>query len=398
MPWRHVDAKSERLQFVRDARQRLVTLTELCALYGISRVTGYKWLERAEHSGLDFLQELSRRPHSCPHATPAALQARLLEARRHHPTWGPRKLLVLVHRQDRRHGTDFAWPARSTVAELLRRNGLTMPRRRHVARGHPGRPLTPMTAPNVIWTADYKGQFRLGDGRYCFPLTVQDGFSRYLLGCRGLTGTTTAECRPVFQRLFQEYGLPEIIRSDNGVPFATGALGRLSQLSVWWIRLGIYPETIEPAHPEQNGRHERMHRTLKRETARPPAPTARSQQQRFDLFRDEYNTVRPHQALQDATPASLYTRSPRPYPNTPPAIAYPPHFEVRLVSANGGIKWLRGWVNISHVLGGEYVGFEEIDDGEWDLYFGRMKLGRFHERLRCIEDARGRLARKRVNV
>jgi len=398
MPWRHVDAKSERLQFVRDARQRLVTLTELCALYGISRVTGYKWLERAEHSGLDFLQELSRRPHSCPHATAAALQARLLDARRHHPTWGPRKLLALVHRQDRRQGAHFAWPARSTVAELLHRNGLTTPRRRRAARGHLGRPLTPMSAPNVIWTADYKGQFRLGDNRYCFPLTVQDGYSRYLLGCRGLTGTTTVECRPVFQRLFQEYGLPEIIRSDNGVPFATGALARLSQLSVWWIRLGIYPETIEPAHPEQNGRHERMHRTLKRETTRPPAPTLRSQQQRFDLFRDEYNAVRPHEALGDATPASLYTRSPRPYPNTPPPMEYPPHFEVRLVSANGGIKWLRSWVNISHVLGGEHVGFEEIDDGEWNLYFGRMKLGRFHERLRCIEDARGRLARKRVSV
>ena len=338
MPWRHVDAKSQRLQFVRDARRRLMTLTELCARYGISRVTGYKWLERAERSGLDFLEELSRRPHSCPHATPVELQARLLDARRHHPTWGPRKLLALVHRQDRRQGTDFAWPARSTVAELLRRNGLSAPRRRRGARGHLGRPLTPMSAPNVIWTADYRGQFRLGNQRYCFPLTVQDGYSRYLLACRGLTGTTTAECRPAFQRLFQEYGLPEIIRSDNGVPFATGALARLSQLSVWWIRLGIYPETIEPSHPEQNGRHERMHRTLKRETARPPAPTPRSQQQRFDLFREEYNTIRPHEALGDATPASLYTRSPRPYPNTPPPIEYPPHFETRLVSTNGGIK------------------------------------------------------------
>ena len=162
-----------------------------------------------------------------------------------------------------------------------------------------------MAAPNVIWTADYKGQFRVGTGQYCFPLTVQDGFSRYLLGCRGLTGTTTAECRPVFQRLFQEYGLPELLRTDNGAPFATSALGRLSQLSVWWIRLGIYPELIEPAHPEQNGRHERMHRTLKRATARAPAPTARSQQQRFDMFRAGYNDVRPHEVLHDATPASV---------------------------------------------------------------------------------------------
>jgi transposase InsO family protein len=303
-----------------------------------------------------------------------------------------------VRRQDRRRGHEFAWPARSTVAELLRRNGLSTPRRRRASRGHPGRPLTPMTAPNVIWTADYKGQFRLGDASYCFPLTVQDGFSRYLLGCRGLLGTTTAECRPVFERLFQEYGLPEIIRTDNGVPFATGALARLSQLSAWWIRLGIYPELIEPAHPEQNGRHERMHRTLKRATARPPAPSRRSQQQRFDLFRDEYNALRPHEALRDATPASLYVRSPRPYPTTPPPLEYPAHFEVRLVSANGGIRWENSWVNVSHVIAGEYVGFEEIDDGEWDLYCGRMKIGRYHERLRRVEDAQGRLARKRVKV
>lgn len=398
MPWRQVDAMTERWQFVRDARQRLATFTDLCALYGISRVTGYKWLKRANASGLDFLQELSRRPHSCPHATPPVLQARLLEARRRHPTWGPRKLLALMRRQERRQGTAFAWPARSTVAALLRRNGLSAKRPRRARRGHPGRPLTPMTAPNVIWTADYKGQFRLGDGSYCYPLTVQDGFSRYLLACRGLTGTTSVECRPVFERLFQEYGLPEILRTDNGVPFATGALGRLSQLSVWWIRLGIYPELIEPAHPEQNGRHERMHRTLKRATARPPAPTRRRQQERFELFRDEYNAVRPHEALSDATPASLYIRSPRLYPSTLPPVEYPPHFETRLVSANGGIRWLKGWVNVSHVLAGETVGFDEIDEGEWDLYFGRVKLGRFHEPLRRIEDAHGRLARKRVKV
>ena len=398
MPWRHVEVMKERFQFVRDARRRLVSFTELCAIYGISRPVGYKWLHRAEHSGMNYLEELSRRPHECPHATPPALTGRLLEVRRHHPTWGPRKLLALVRRQDQRRGLELPWPARSTVAELLRRNGLTNRRRRRVRRGHPGRPLTPMTAPNVIWTADYKGQFRLRDGRYCFPLTVQDGYSRYLLGCRGLTGTTTNESRPVFQRLFQEYGLPEILRSDNGVPFATQALARLSELSVWWIRLGIYPELIEPAHPEQNGRHERMHRTLKQATTLPPALSPRSQQQRFDVFRAEYNEVRPHEALQDATPASIYERSPRPYPNTLPPMEYPAHFEVRFVSANGGIRWHNGWVNVSHVLGGQHIGFEEIDDGEWDVYFGRMKIGRFHERLRRIEDAQGRLARKRVKV
>lgn len=202
----------------------------------------------------------------------------------------------------------------------------------------------------------------------------------------------------MFTRLFQEYGLPEILRTDNGVPFATGALGRLSQLSVWWIRLGIYPELIEPAHPEQNGRHERMHRTLKRATARPPAPTPQRQQRRFDAFREEYNQVRPHEALGDETPASRYTRSPRPYPSALPPLEYPGHFEVRLVSRNGGVRWQHHWVNVSHVLAEEYVGFEELDDGEWDLYVGPMKLGRFHERLRRVEDAQGNLARKHVKV
>lgn len=394
MPWKEVNAMTERLRFIRDARQRVASFTELCHHYGISRTTGYKWLDRANQSGLDYLQELSRRPHQGPHATPPELVARLIEARRHHPHWGPRKLLKLLRRRDPRQ----PWPARSTVAALLRRHGLVLPRRRRKYPGHAGRPLAPMSGPNVIWTADYKGQFKTGDGRYCYPLTVQDGFSRYLLGCRGLTGTTTAECRPVFERLFQEYGLPEILRTDNGVPFATGALGRLSTLSVWWIRLGILPELIEPGQPQQNGRHERMHRTLKRATARPPAPTLRSQQRRFDVFRLEYNTVRPHEALEDETPAALYARSPRPYPSTLPPIEYPGHYEVRLVSANGGVRWHKRWVNVSHVLAGDYVGLVEIDDGQWDLYFGLLKLGRFHERLLRVEDALGRLARKRVKV
>jgi transposase InsO family protein len=385
---------SERLRFITDVRRRVASFSELCRHYGISRPTGYKWLERANQSGLDYLAELSRRPQTCPHATPPEVVGALIEARRHHPGWGPRKLLRLLRRR-RRSG---ALPARSTVAAILRRHGLVLPRRRRRYPGHPGRPLTPMAAPNVVWTADYKGQFKTGEGRYCYPLTVQDGFSRFLLACRGLTGTTSAECRPVFERLFQEYGLPEMLRTDNGVPFATGALGRLSPLSVWWIRLGIHPELIEPGQPQQNGRHERMHRTLKRETARPPAPTLRSQQQRFDVFRTEYNAVRPHEALHDETPAALYTRSPRLYPSRLDPLEYPGHYEVRLVSRNGGIRWNSRWVNVSHVLAGEYVGLVEIDDAEWDLYFGSVKLGRFHERLLRVEDALGRLARRRVQV
>jgi len=394
MPWRQVQPMTERLRFITDVRRRVASFSELCRHYRISRPTGYKWVQRADQRGLDYLAELSRRPRTCPHETAPELVGALIEARRHHPGWGPRKLLRLLRR--RRRGGDL--PARSTVAAILRRHGLVLPRRRRRYPGHPGRPLTPMSASNVVWTADYKGQFKTGDGRYCYPLTVQDGFSRFLLACRGLTGTTYAECRPVFERLFQEYGLPEILRTDNGVPFATGALGRLSTLSVWWIRLGIHPELIEPGQPQQNGRHERMHRTLKRETARPSAPTLRSQQQRFDVFRTEYNAVRPHEALHDETPAALYTRSPRPYPSQLESLEYPGHYEVRLVSRNGGIRWNSRWVNVSHVLAGEYVGLVEIDDAEWDLYFGSLRLGRFHERLLRIEDALGHLARRKNRV
>jgi hypothetical protein len=233
-----------------------------------------------------------------------------------------------------------------------------------------------MTAPNEIWTADFKGHFRTRDSIYCYPLTVVDGYSRYLLGCQGLRSTAHHESKPVFR--------------------ATTALGRLSQLSVWWIRLGIYPELIEPAQPQQNGRHERFHKTLKAETARPPKGHLASQQRRFNVFREEYNQERPHEALAQEVPASRYQASPRPFPNRLPSIEYPGHYEKRLVSRNGGIRWNSRWVNVSHVLGGEYVGLEEINNGLWDVYFGPLKLGRLDESDLRIEDSLGRKSRRRL--
>jgi putative transposase len=252
-----------------------------------------------------------------------------------------------------------------------------------------------MDAPNAVWTTDYKGQFKLGDGSYCFPLTVADGDSRMLLACQALRSTKLVEARPIFERLFRAYGLPQRIRSDNGVPFATQALGRLSALAVWWIRLGILPDLIEPASPHQNGRHERMHLTLKRECTRPPQRTRAQPQHCFDRWRHEYNTLRPHEALADATPASAYTPSPRPFPPQLPPLEYPGHYEVRRVSRNGGIRWHKQWVNVSQTLGEERIGLVEIDDGEWDVYFGPLRLGRFHERTLRIEDALGRHYRRR---
>lgn len=297
---------------------------------------------------------------------------------------------MLLHKRHPR----WTLPGRSTVCDILSRHGWVpkKPRRRHI--GHPGKPNTHILAPNDVWCADFKGQFKMGDGVYCYPLTVTDGFSRYLLGCQALASTAVAGAKPVFARLFKEYGLPKRIRTDNGVPFATTTLARLSSLSAWWVRLGVLPELIEPGKPQQNGRHERMHRTLKTEATRPPAGNLGAQQRKFNRFREEFNHERPHEALDQETPASVYEPSSRKMPTKLPPLEYPDRFEVRYVSTNGGIRWNKDWINVSIVCAGEYVGLEEIDDGIWNVYFGPLKLGRLHERHRRIEDEYGRLIRK----
>jgi putative transposase len=233
---------------------------------------------------------------------------------------------------------------------------------------------------------------------YCYPLTVTDDCARYLLSCRALRSTRCADAKAVFRDLFRERGLPPRIRTDNGVPFATVSLARLSRLSAWWVRLGVLPEFIEPGKPQQNGRHERMHRPLKAETARPPAHSRRAQQRASDRFRREYNEERPHEALGMQTPAALYNPSPRPCPERLPRLEYPAHFETRYVSHNGGIRWNCAWVNVSVTCAGEYVGLEEVGDGIWNIYFGPLKLGRLSERGMRIEDAHGKLWRHRKKV
>ena len=316
--------------------------------------------------------------------------AAFIELRGRHPTWGAKKLRKVLGRRE----PTWVLPARSTVCDLLDRAGLVTSSRRRPVPAHPGRSLIAMTAANGTWTADFKGQFKTRNGVYCYPLTIVDGFSRYLLACQGLLSTAIAGARPIFLRLFQEYGLPLIIRTDNGVPFATTALGRLSTLSVWWIRWGILPELIAPASPQQNGRHERMHRTLKAEATRPPSANLQAQQVRFNRFRHEYNDDRPHEALDQDTPASHYRPSGRESPRRLAPLEYPGHFEVRLVSRNSGIRWKKRWVCVTHTLAGEYVGLEEVGDGLWDVYFGPLKLGRLDERRRQIEDHKGRFVRK----
>jgi|SRR5689334_11413010 len=392
MPWSQTTPMDEKTRFIADHLRGTFSISELCTNYRISRKTAYKWIDRYLHEGPGGLEDRSRKPYSAPNRTPQHIVQALLEVRSHHPSWGAGKLLAFVQRRHR--GWDL--PARSTANEILKREGLLKPKPRRRRIGHPGEPTTRIVAPNDCWCADFKGQFKTMDGIYCYPLTVTDGHSRYLLACQGLSSTKVEEAKPVFTRIFREFGLPDRIRTDNGVPFATNTLARLSKLSAWWVRLGVLPELIEPGKPQQNGRHERMHRTLKAEATRPPSNTRLAQQRRFDRFRDEFNNERPHEALQMHTPGSVYASSPRPMPDRLPPLEYPDHFEVRYVSANGGIRWNCAWVNVSTTCVGEYVGLEEIDDGIWNVYFGPLKLGRLLEREMRIEDAYGRLKRHQL--
>ena len=372
-----------RMRFVTDWQRDCWTMTELCADYQISRKTGYKWVERFDTAGPPGLEDVSRRPAHSPSATDATLVETLVALRTRHPRWGARKLLAVAARRDPK----ATWPSRSTVCALLKVRGLVAPRPRRNRYAHVASPLAPITAANQTWTTDFKGQFRTGDGTYCYPLTLRDGFSRFVLCCQALGGPTYEATRPQFERAFRDYGLPEGIRSDNGGPFASTGLRRLSRLSVWWMRLGIRLERIALGHPEQNGSHEQFHSVLKADTARPPAANARAQQARFTRFCAEYNNDRPHEALGDRVPASCYRPSRRSLPTRLPPLEYPAHWEIRRVSTIGQVAWGGHVLFLSGALAGEDVAFEEVDDGLWTVYFATLALGRYdgrHRRIRPI--------------
>ena len=378
MPWLETDPVNERKRFIMEWLSTELPIAELCRHHNISRKTGYKWIERYRTEGPDGLLDRSHRTDACPHTTPAYVLDEACRIRTGRRQWiGARK----VRNQLLTEHPDWPVPSRRTLHAHFVRRGLVRKRRRRRKPLHPGRPTTPFDAPNSIWSIDFKGQFKTRNGRYCYPLTAQDGFSRYLLACQGLNGPTFVDTKRVLARTFRRFGLPERIRSDNGTPFASNALGRLSRLSVWFIKLGILPELIEPASPQQNARHERMHKDLKADATIPPAGDLSAQQRRFNDFRSYFNDVRSHEGLDDQTPGSVYEPSPRPFPSklTPPE--YPAHFELRKVSINGGIRWVNLWVNVSHVLGGEYVGLEPVADGVWAVHYGPVLLGWFHVRL-----------------
>jgi putative transposase len=373
VPWRTSSPMSLRLECVREALQARIPFAELCARYGISEKTGYKWRARFLADGPEALHDRSHAPHTCPHRMPAALEALLCAARRAHPTWGARKLRV---RLVAAHPTE-PWPAASTLTAVLDRAGLVAHRPRRPRGAHPAFPLTVPVAPNDVWSVDFKGEFRTGDGRYCYPLTVMDGASRLLLACRARERIDGAETQASFRRLFQTHGLPRVMRSDNGTPFAGPGLRGLSRLNVWWLRLGITPERIHRGCPHENGGHERMHRTLKAEATRPPSAHCRAQQRRFDAFRREYNQERPHEALGQVAPATQYTPSPRPFPTVLPPVEYPGHYDTRRVGSSGHFRWRTQAIFLTKSLVGEAIGFDRIDERQWAVYFGPQLLGQF---------------------
>ena len=376
MPWTHTHPMLERAAFIEAHLQGLYSTAELAARFGVSRKTAYKWLHRYREGGLDALADRSHAVKAHPQQTPPEVEALLIEARQRHPSWGPRKLLTYLQR---RH-PDVCLPAASTVGVILKRHGLIEPRRRRRKPIHPGRTPLRAEAPGELWCTDFKGEFKTLDGLYCYPLTVTDAHSRFVLCCHGLLSTAQQGVRPCFERLFREHGLPRAIRTDNGNPFATRALCGLSKLNVWWIKLGIEHQRIEAGHPEQNGRHERMHRTLKAETTRPPEPDLWAQQRRFDAWRREFNEERPHEALAGAVPASVYRSAPRTMPDRLPEPAYPAHYETRWVSKCGTFRFKHRQLFLSQALPQEWIGLEEVADGIWSVYFYDRLLARLDER------------------
>jgi len=372
MPWKEISAMEERRGFLVEWLGREVGMAELCRRYGISRVTGYKWVGRFEKEGWTGLQDQSRAPQHPWNGVAEEVEELIVKGRRDHPTWGPRKLLPWLRCQ---YGRQDDWPVASTVGEILKRHGLVRARKRRRRATPSAKPLRTGGQPNAVWCADFKGWFRTGDGKRCDPLTISDAYSRYLLRCQGMSNTKGERVQGLFEAVFREYGLPEVIRTDNGAPFASTGLGGLSRLSVWWIKLGIKPERIAPGKPYQNGSHERMHRTLKMEAINPPARTLRGQQRCFDRFREEYNQQRPHEALGQVPPARYYESSGRTYRGRVPAVEYPEGFRIRKVKFHGDLQWRGRRVYLTQALAGQPVGLMQIDDRHWEIYFSEVLLG-----------------------
>jgi putative transposase len=376
MPWRTTCVLEERRRFVEEWVRGDEARSHLCQRYGISRRTGYQWVARHQADGPAGLVDRSHARHHQPQAVSAAVDAAVVAVRGAHPFWGPRKLRAWLDW----HEPGIAWPAPSTIGLLLQRHGLTRPRRRRRRTAPATPPLAGAVLPNDVWSGDFKGWFYTGDGARCLPFTLTDNASRFLLRCQVVTRADFAAVQPRLAAAFREYGLPRALRTDNGPPFGSTAAAGLSRLAVWCIKLGIQPERIQPGHPEQNARHERMHATLARETTRPPQATGRAQQRCFDTFRQRFNYERPHEALGQRPPATVYAPSPRPYPERLPELEYAAYALLRRVHPNGAIKWRGQAVFVSQALAGEVIALTEVLDDCWRVAFGPVTLGWFHTR------------------
>ena len=383
MPWMETHPVDERRAFIEALLRGTESVSELCARAGVSRKTGYKWKERFDAEGWAGLED--RRPvaHRLPHRTSPEVVQALVELKHERPRWGPKKLVILLAE---RH-PEFDVPAPSTVGDILKRHGLVKARARRPRRTPVWRTaqLRAVDAPNATWAADFKGHFRLRDGSWCYPLTISDQFSRYLLRCDGMRGIDKEPARRVFDAAFREFGLPTVIRTDNGTPFAStrGCLG-LSELSLWWLRLGICPERIDPGCPQQNGRHERLHRTLAEETAQPPAYRLGEQQARFVWFRRDYNEERPHEALKQCRPATVYAPSPRRMPSRLPDLEYPAGLQLRRVDRNGSIIFSGVRYFVSKALTRQNIGLREAADDALEVWIGPLAVGYIDLRRRQL--------------
>jgi transposase InsO family protein len=371
MPWKDGGVLEERFRFIEEWNSGDWNMAELCRIYGVTRKTGYKWIERYGEAGWEGLQDRPRAPQNHPNEVGEDIEEEILALRGKHPFWGARK----IHAWLTQAHTGEAVPVVSTIGSVLKRNGLTVPRKRRPAARPSSAPLAHAAGPNTVWCADFKGWFRTSDGTRIDPLTISDAYSRYLLRCQAVKAADTVHSRPIFEAAFREYGLPETLRTDNGAPFGSNGDSGLTGLSVWWIKLGIRPERIAPGKPEQNGRHERMHRTLKQATAAPPAGNRRRQQERFDAFREEYNGQRPHEALGQVTPSSVYVSSSRSYPARLAEVEYCGEWECRRVSEGGQFKWRAEDVFASHALAGERIGLEPLEGDCWRMWFSFYEIG-----------------------
>ena len=382
MAWKVDSMENVKQKFILLFQTGQFTMVELCQQFGISRPTGYTIIKRYEREGWDALDEKSRRHRSHPNQTSSEVEAALLSERENHKRWGARKLLVLVAREK----PELVLPCESTVNNILKRNGKVTPRKKNRRQVVGKFTYLDPQEPNEVWSADFKGKFRMGNYQYCNPLTIADSCSRYLLAIQGMDTCRAEDCKPIFEKVFRENGLPGMMHTDNGPPFGSAvSLRRMTTLAVWFMDLGITPVYSDPGHPQQNGRHERMHKDLKAEATRPPGSGWRSQQRKFDVFRKEYNEVRPHDSLMMKTPNEVHKKSAREYPGRVQDWVYPTSMKMKMITVNGGMRWHHDeFTMVTTALGGKYVGLDEVENGVWIVYYRSVALGVFSERMNRV--------------